>query len=113
MLKKIIVALGVLGLATLLFSFMTNGRMEACCAAATIPCVKTANQRIAQGHDVEDATSQELECLNDKLLRKKSEWRVLTAQPGVHAWRVQMTRDEMLLLKSVISGRHGSPRNAN
>ena len=113
MLKRLSIAVAVLCLTALAFSFITEGKMDACCEAANFTCVKTANQRIALGRDRWNAAAQELDCLNDKLLRKESEWRVLTAQPGLHAWRIRMTRDEMIFLKGVISSRQAKLKDAN
>ena len=113
MLKRLSIAVVVLCLMALGFSFFTEGKMDACCEAANFTCVRTANQRIAMGRDMGDTAAQELDCLNDKLLRKESEWRVLTAQPGLHTWRIEMTRDDMLLLKRVISSRQAKFKDAN
>jgi hypothetical protein len=113
MLRRISAALVVLCLAALLASFLTDGRMDACCAAATIPCVRLTNQAIAMGKEPREEEANELACLAERLAHKEAEWRVLIERPGLHAWRLQMTGNEMVFLKGAISSRHARLQDTN
>ena len=113
MLKRIAVALGVLCLAALLLSFLTDGVTEPCCAAATIPCVRLAKQEIATGKEPRAEEAKELACLSAKLALKEAEWRVLIAKPDLHTWRLRMTRAEIVFLRGTIGIRHVRTQDAN
>lgn len=113
MLRKIPAALGILCVVALLFSFLTDGRMEACCAAATIPCVGAAKQEIAMGKDAREEQAKELACLTAKLALKEAEWRTLIEKPDLHASRLQMTRDEIVFLRGTIGSRRVRIQDAN
>ena len=105
MLKRISVALVVLCLVALAFSFLTDGKMDACCAAATIPCVRSANKAIAVGKDWREEAAKELDCLTDRLASKEAEMRVLIVKPSSYARHLQITSAEIYYLKGVIETR--------
>ena len=79
--------------------------MEACCAAAAIPCVRSAKQEIIMGREPRLEEAKELACLTAKLVLKEAERRVLIEKPDLHAWRLRMTWDEIVFLQGTISNR--------
>lgn len=113
MLKRISVSLAVLYLAATVFSVLTKGGLDACCAAAPIPCARLAAQKTGQGQDWRAEADKEIACVAERLARKQAELRVLNVQPNGHAWRKDMTRTELNYLKELVEGKQASLKGGN
>lgn len=105
MLKKIAFVFGVFFLGMVVYSSLTDREPQSCCQAATIPCIKMANQNIVNGHEKREQLGMAIECLTTQLRYKESELEILSEQPASHTYRIKLTQASTIYLREVINNK--------